>query len=70
MPSKVLESYAKKSGKSLQTVEKKWDECKVAADKKFKDKEKDGAYWGFVNNCTKNKLGLLDKAEESILNKW
>ena len=71
MPSQTLKNYAKKSGKSIKTVEKAWEDCKKFADKKFKDKEKDGEYWKLVNGCTKHKLGIDTKpATECLMCKW
>ena len=69
MPSSVVKSYAKKSGKTEKQVEKIWDDCKAKADKLYKGKPKDGKYWGFVNNCTKKKLGIATE-EVSILTDW
>lgn len=58
MPTKVLESYAKKSHKTIKQAEACWEKAKKAADKKFKTK---GAqYWAYVNATTKQCLGLKD----------
>ena len=56
MPTQVLKSYAKKTGKRLKEVEDIWEECKVAAGEKLK--EGTNEYWAYTNACTRNKLGL------------
>lgn len=56
MPSKVLEKYAKESGKSLKEVEEAWDKAKKEADKFHK--EQDDQYWGYVNLRTRQIIGL------------
>ncbi len=58
MPTETLKNYAKESGKSIEEVEKAWEESKLEANKYFKEGEKDPNYWGYVNMRTKQKLGL------------
>jgi hypothetical protein len=67
MPTKVLKAWSKESGKTIKEAEDAWDSCKIQADKKFKNK--DGAYWGYVNVCTRKKLGLVNKVS-SVLEDW
>jgi len=64
MPSQVVKSFAKKSGKSVDTIEGYWNDCKESVDA---PKDSD-MYWAKVNNCTQYKAGLKDKPkEESIV---
>jgi hypothetical protein len=58
MPTSLLKAYAKESKKTIEEVEKCWDKSKHQADAVFKDKEKDGNYWAFVNAETRKCLGL------------
>jgi hypothetical protein len=57
MPSNVVKSYAKKSGKDTSTVEKDWDDSKGAAKKAGLSPDSD-RYWAYVNATTKAKSGL------------
>ena len=61
MPTTLLKTYAKESGKSIEEAEKCWDKSKKQADHVFKDQEKDGQYWAFVNLHTRKCLGLPDE---------
>jgi hypothetical protein len=56
MPSSVVKSIAAKSGKSVETVEKIWNETKEEAEKKFK--KKDSHFWAYVNSVTHRKCGI------------
>lgn len=59
MPAKVLESYSKRSGKSMEECEKAWEEAKKQANKKFPEDERDSdAYWRYVSIVTQMKLGI------------
>lgn len=62
MPHKVLETYAKQSGKTLKQAEECWEKAKVVADKRFEEKK--GPYWAFVNSSTRKCLGLKDEDKE------
>jgi len=58
MPSSVVQSYAKQTGKSIGAVENIWAEAKKAAAKSYdKDKEPD-AFWGTVNMIVRKRLHL------------
>lgn len=63
MPSAQVRSYAKRSGKSVDEVEKIWNESKEQADQKFDTK--DSAYWQYVSGVTKKRLGLKDEDEDA-----
>ena len=56
MPSSVVKSYAEKSGKSIDEVEKIWSDLKAEADGKFP--EKNSEYWSYVSGGTRRALGL------------
>lgn len=59
MPAKVLESYSKRSGKSMAECEKAWEEAKEQADKKFPKEEHGNAhYWAYVNVVCQMKLNI------------
>lgn len=53
MPSNVVKGISKETGKSKDTVEKDWEEAKVAASKFYK--KDDPAYWPTVTKITKAK---------------
>lgn len=58
MPSPVVKSFAEKSGKSVQTVEKYWDEAKMSAREKFKNESP--SFWAYVNTVVQKRLGLKE----------
>ena len=58
MPNPLVKSYASKAKKSVQAVEKIWDEAKVAAEKAIG--KKGPRYWAYVNAVTKKRLGLAE----------
>jgi hypothetical protein len=59
MPSAVIKAYARESGKTVEQAEACWEKAKKKADAGlFKDKPKNGAYWGYVNNETRRCLNL------------
>lgn len=59
MPSSVIRAYARESGKTVVQAEACWEKAKKKADAgMFKDKPKNGAYWGYVNNETRRCLNL------------
>lgn len=60
MPNAVVKSYAKKIGKSVEHVERWWEEAKEGAEKKFK--KGSPRYWAYVNGIVKRRAGL----DESI----
>lgn len=59
MPSKLIKSFADRSGKSVEEVEEIWDNVKKKAKSKF-DKE-DGEFWAYVSKTAQFKLGLAHK---------
>lgn len=56
MPNAVVKSYAEKTGKSVEHVEKWWNEAEKQAKKKFK--KKGPRYWAYVNGIVKRRAGL------------
>lgn len=68
MPTAVMKKYAEQSGKSVEEVEKIWEECEVSAQKKIK--KKDGHYYAYVNTCTRNKLGLNKDYKKPKYSQW
>lgn len=62
MPVPVLKKFAEESGKTMEEVEKAWEEAKQAALKQYD--EDHPAYWPTVTNITKNKLGIKDKEDK------
>ena len=59
MPNAVVKSYAEKTGKSVEHVEKWWEEAKEQASKKFKKKSKN--FWAYVNGIVKRRAGLSEE---------
>ena len=69
MPVKSLEVIAKKSGLSIDKVEKYWDKAKKIAKEKFK--ETDDAFWPYVMGILKRMAGVSEmKAAERLLEKF
>ena len=69
MPVKSLEVIAKKSGLSIDKVEKYWDKAKKIAKEKFK--ETDDAFWPYVMGILKRMAGVSEmKAAERLLEKY
>jgi hypothetical protein len=58
MPSSVVKSIAKHTGKTEAEVEKIWVESKDEAAKKFP--KKDAHYWAYVNTVTHRKCGITE----------
>lgn len=57
MPSALVKSYAKETGKSVAHVERWWDEAKEQALKKFPDKGP--SYWAYVNGIVEKRGKLV-----------
>ena len=66
MPSGVVKSIAKTTGKTVAEVEKIWDESKAEAAKKFP--KKDGHYWAYVTTVVKRKCGISEDIKFSFKN--
>lgn len=56
MPNAVVKSYAKKTGKSAEHIERWWKEAEEQAKKKFK--KKSPRFWAYVNGIVKRRAGL------------
>ena len=56
MPNAVVKSYAKKTGKSAEHIERWWKEAEEQAKTKFK--KKSPRYWAYVNGIVKRRAGL------------
>lgn len=56
MPSPLVESVAKRQGKSVESMEKKWNEAKAAAAEQGHKED-----WPYVVSIFKNMSGLKDK---------
>ena len=59
MPNNVIKSFAERSGKTEEEVEKIWDETKTKAKRKFDSEDKH--FWAYVNRTVQFKLGLASK---------
>jgi hypothetical protein len=59
MPNALIKSFAERSGKSVEEVEKIWDGVKKRAKDKFKDEN--GKFWAYVNRSVQFALGLAHK---------
>lgn len=64
MPTKQLETLAKKAGKTTEEAEACWNRAKKQADKIFK--KQDNSYWGFVMSKTEECLGLKEKKSKAL----
>jgi hypothetical protein len=53
MPSALVKKYAKETGKSVEHVERWWDEAKEEAAKKFK--KSDPRFWAYVNGIVERR---------------
>lgn len=58
MPTPTLQSYAEKSGKPIQSIEKYWADAKTQARKKFI--RKDSGFWAYVNAIVKKRAGIRE----------
>lgn len=58
MPSNLVKSYAKKSGKSIASVESAWKKAKRAASKSYDPETNPNAFYGTVNKILRRKLNL------------
>lgn len=67
MPVPMLKKLAIKSGKSISTLEKYWEEAKVAAEKKFN--KKDTRYWAYVSSIVKKRSGVSESFKDFLTNK-
>lgn len=65
MPSSVVKSFAKRSGKSEAEVEKLWDSAKTYCKKHQGLSEKDPNFYACVTGTLKNWLGLKDVKEST-----
>lgn len=58
MPNALIRSYAKKSGKSVDEVEKMWEQAKAEAHSKFATE--DGHFWAYANATVSKMLGMKE----------
>ena len=63
MPVPVLQSFAKKSGKSIEELERYWNEAKEAANKKGLDPDSP-QYFAYVTSVVKSRAGLKESLIE------
>jgi len=63
MPAAVLKSFAKKSGKSIEELERFWNEAKKAATEKGLEKDSP-QFFAFVTAIVKKRAGLKESLEE------
>ena len=67
MPSNIVKSFAEKSGKSKDEVEKLWNKAKSIVSKEYPNVEKESDKWyALVTGTLKNMVGLK---ESSLLNR-
>ncbi len=55
MPSSIVQSFALKTGKSIEEIEKKWEEAKAIVKKKTSESDK--RFYPTVVSVLKNMLG-------------
>lgn len=57
MPNALVKKYAQETGKSVEHVERWWDEAKESAAKKFK--KSDPRFWAYVNGIVEKRGKLV-----------
>lgn len=66
MPPNLVKSFSKKSGKSVDTIEKYWDDAQIVVSKQYPDVEKDSdRYFALVTSIVKKMAGIEDKKVET-----
>lgn len=58
MPSALLKTYAKRSGKTIEEAEACWERAKSQAEHVFKKNSDE--YWAMVNKKTRECLGISE----------
>ena len=67
MPSNIVKSFAKRSGKSVDAIEGYWDEAKIVVKKKYPDVEPESdRYFALVTAIVKRMVGIEDRKVESV----
>lgn len=66
MPTRLVKSFSKRTGKNISEVEKLWEKAKKSALSKYD--QNDPEYFPYVVGIVKNMLGL--KEEYLFLNKF
>lgn len=66
MPAAALKNLAARSDKSIDDLERYWDEAKVAAKEKGFSEDED-RFWAYVMGIVKTRAGLKESLEEMIL---
>lgn len=64
MPSAVIKSFAKKSGKTESEVDSVWNETKQEVGKNTS--ESDPKFWALVNSIVQKKLGISKSFKDFI----
>lgn len=64
MPNDLVKSYADKTNKSVDEVEKIWNEAKAQAHDKFG--EESDSFWAYVNAIVQKRLGLNESKKLSF----
>ncbi len=61
MPNNIVKSFAEKTGKSVEAVEKLWDQAKIIAKKEYPKVDVDSEqFFKIVTGILKNSLGLKE----------
>jgi hypothetical protein len=67
MPSDTLKSFAKRSGKSIATIEKYWDEANIVVKKNYEDVDPESErFFALVTAIVKRMAGIEDKKVETM----
>jgi hypothetical protein len=64
MPNAVVKSYAKKSGKSVEQVEKIWKDTEASAHKAHPEWKKGDKLYAYVNGTVAKRLGLKESIDD------
>lgn len=67
MPSNVVKSFARKTGKSVSEVEDKWEEAKKQVEDEYPNIKKDSdRYYKLVTSITKSMIGLKESFTDIV----
>ena len=67
MPSSAVKSFAGKSGKSVEEVERLWDKAKGIVSKGYDAKEGSSEYYGLVTGILKKMCRIKESLAERFL---
>ena len=66
MPSNIVKSFAKKTGKSEKEVERLWNKAKKIVSNEYNVKEGNDKFYALVTGVLKKELGLKESFEDVL----